>query len=88
MPAYVTIGDPTGKVVPCNRCGVPFQPLFEQYMVCGCQDWIIEAVSSTQGVVITVPMPFRNTVIAHATLARACQELQRYIPPSAGVSPV
>lgn len=85
--AHVTVARPDGIALACTKCGQPFQPLIDQYVACGCQHRILELVSSTQALEHNMTIPFRNNVVAWAVLARACQELIRYIPGMAGVAP-
>lgn len=83
----VTVATPDGRPIACTACGQPFQPLIDQYVACGCQNRIMELVSSSQALVHTMTIPFRNNVIAWAVLTRACQELARFIPGLPGVNP-
>jgi hypothetical protein len=85
--SQVQIATNDGRPVACRGCGQPFQPLIDQYIVCGCQNSIGEMVSSTAAHVHVVTIPFRNNIVAWAVLARACQELARYIPGMANVNP-
>lgn len=85
--SHIQVAQPNGLPVPCRQCGQPFQPLIDQYVVCMCQDRILELVSSTQAQIHPMTIPFRNNVVAWAVLTRACQELARYIPGLAGVTP-
>lgn len=85
--SHIQVAQANGAPLACPQCSHPFQPLIDQYVVCMCQDRILELVSSTAAQVHKMTIPFRNNVVAWAVLTRACQELSRYIPGLAGVTP-
>ena len=86
--ANVEIADrTTGALLKCRTCGQQYNNIFEQYVICGCQDRVLEANGAATAAEIPMPVRTRNTFVQLMTLARACQQLVPYIPGMANVSP-